>query len=183
MQQPADLLHTPKKIVSIIEYEQYFGLSFPETGITVFVDTTVPADIQTTAAIKKPLPYTMHHALQLFFANGGGPCYIFSVGNYSISLVVKAAELKKGLSVIEAINEVTLILFPDAIHVKTATAYYGIHKAAMLQCAEKKDRFSIMDVWMNTNTAFNNIAALRNYNFGSPDGRSIGKAGDSAICF
>ena len=176
LQQPGDLLHTPKKISSIIEYEQYFGLSFPETGITVFVDTTVPADIQTTAAIKKPSPYTMHPALQLFFANGGGPCYIVSVGSYSTSPVVKAADLKKGLNAIAAINEVTLILFPDSIHVKTASAYYGIHKAAMLQCAEKKDRFTIMDVWMNTNTTFNNIAALRNYNFGTPDGLSYAAA-------
>lgn len=33
-----------------------------------------------------------------------------------------------------------------------------------------------MDVWMNTNTAFNNIAALRNYNFGSPYGLSYAAA-------
>lgn len=77
LQQPGDLLHTPKKISSIIEYEQYFGLPFPETGITVFVDTTVPASIQTTAAIKKPSPYTMHHALQLFLLMVAGLVILF----------------------------------------------------------------------------------------------------------
>ena len=52
-----DLVFLPKKITSLLEYEQYFGLPFLETGITVSVDTTIPGNVQAVASIKKSSPY------------------------------------------------------------------------------------------------------------------------------
>jgi uncharacterized protein len=169
LQVAGDLLFLPKKINSLLEYEQYFGLPFLETAITVSLDITIPGNIQAVASIKKPSPYKIYYGLQLFFANGGGPCYIVSVGGYAATPAIKAADLKKGLLAIAVVNELTLICFPDALHVSTAAAYYGIFKKAMLQCAELKDRFTIMDVWINSKPAIDNIQVLRNFNFGETE--------------
>jgi phage tail sheath protein FI len=167
LHEPGDLNNVPQKLSSILEYEQYFGLAFPESGITVSLDATLPANIQVTTSIKKQSPYVMYYAMQLFFANGGGDCYVISVGTYAIKPLIKVADLKKGLKVVAGIAEATLILFPDAAHVKTASGYYSIYAEAMLLCAKRKDRFTIMDVWVHPKITVDNISVLRNYNFGT----------------
>ena len=166
---PEDLHCSPKKITSLLEYEQWFGLPFPETGITVSIDTTSPGNINAIASIKKPSPYKMYYGLQLFFANGGGPCYIISVGTYKSIPVIKAADCKKGIRAIAAVNEITLICFPDALHLSTSAFCYGVFKNAMLQCIELKDRFTIMDIWINTKPSINNIQVFRDFIFGNPE--------------
>jgi len=175
-QQPGDLLYAPKKISSLPEYEQYYGFPYNETGIQVLLNTTIQGNAQATAALKKPSPYMMYYALQLFFANGGGYCYIVSIGQYALKPAISAVRLKKGLNSIAIINEVTLILFPDAIQLPTALAYYSVYKKAMQQCAELKDRFTIMDIWMHKNPAVDNIQVLRNFNFGTVDILKYGAA-------
>ena len=41
----------------------------------------------------------MHYAMQLFFFNGGGPCYIVSVGNYFAGGgIIEATALQQGLA-------------------------------------------------------------------------------------
>lgn len=164
-----DLHLISQKLYSLLEYEQYFGLPFSEKGISVSLDASVPANMQAKATIKKPSPYAMYYALQLFFANGGEACYIVSVGTYMVNPVIRQADLKKGLKAIETVHEITLVVFPDAIHVKTAAAYYGIYKDAMQLCAKGKDKFTVLDVWMAANPADDNINVLRNYDFGATD--------------
>lgn len=164
-----DLFCLPKKISSLQEYEHYFGKPFLETGITVSIDANVPINIQVAASIKNPSPYKMYYGLQLFFANGGGPCYIVSVGGYTPIFAINADDLKKGLNAVAIINEVTLICFPDALHLSTAADFYGLFREAMLQCADLKDRFTIMDVWIDAKPAIDNIQVFRNYYFGGPE--------------
>jgi phage tail sheath protein FI len=87
------LLNIPTKIFSLKEYEQNFGFAEKETGITVTInkvtDTSVtPPKINLSggqAAISNPSKHNMHHCLRLYFENGGGPCYIVSVGSFQSS--------------------------------------------------------------------------------------------------
>lgn len=92
--------------------------------------------------------YRMAHALQLYFANGGGPCYIVSVGSYSNDIAFTA--LKGGLEPLLKIDEVTLLLFPDAdglIGDDLENAdYYNLYAKAIDQCEKLQDRFTIIDV-------------------------------------
>ena len=44
---PKDLLTTPFKIDNILEYQQYFGGAYPETGISVNIDTSGPTPVST----------------------------------------------------------------------------------------------------------------------------------------
>jgi phage tail sheath protein FI len=111
----------------------------------------------------------MYYSLQLFFINGGGPCYIVSVGDYSGGGVIDQATLQGGLDEIEKVNEVTLLLFPDGLNMSSAGNYYALYKEAMDQCAELKDRFAVLDVWMAPDTTVDNIQVLRDFDFGTID--------------
>jgi len=160
-----DLKILPKKIRSLQDYELYFGLPMFETGISIMFDTNSSDDIKATVKIENAAPYLMHYSLQLYFANGGGPCYIVSTGGYNINPEIVAADLEIGLAAIANANESTLLLFPDAMHLSSAEQYYQLYNKAMLQCALLKNRFTIMDVWVDNNATTNPIALLRDYAF------------------
>ena len=89
----------------------------------------------------------MHYQLQSYFANGGGPCYIVSVGKPKQLLSKK--ELKKGLDEVYKYAEPTLLVFPDAIHLAKASDLYALYNEALLQASELGDRFVIMDISHN----------------------------------
>ncbi|HRO45260.1 phage tail sheath C-terminal domain-containing protein [Agriterribacter sp.] len=169
LKEPADLINIPKRISSMLEYEQFFGGPLPETTITVTIDVTQPGRIDAQGKVITPAPYLMYYSLQLFFINGGGPCYIVSVGDYSGGGVIDQATLQGGLDEVEKINEVTLLLFPDGLNMTGAGNYYALYKEAMDQCAELKDRFAVLDVWVDPDATVDNIQVLRDFDFGTID--------------
>lgn len=155
-----DLHLKPLRISSLLEYEQYFGGAMGETGIEVtFASST---DTQPLAKLATPKKMLMYYSLQMFFANGGGPCYIVSTGSYTSSGGnVQFADLDKGLTEVAKVNEVTLIVFPDSLNIATSVDYYALHTKAIEQAVDLKDRFVVMDVWIDSDTTVNNIDVLR----------------------
>ncbi|MEP7229810.1 MAG: phage tail sheath C-terminal domain-containing protein [Ginsengibacter sp.] len=144
-----DLVNKGLRISSMLEYVQYFGGADPENGIEVtFSSIAGKTEIHARVDPEKQSKFLMYYSLQMFFANGGGPCYIVSVGDYaSTGSLVMVVNLGKGLSVVEKIDEVTLILFPDAINLSTAIDYYNLYTDAIAQAKKLQDRFVVMDVW------------------------------------
>lgn len=143
-----DLTLIPTRITSLLEYETYFGSAKKETTIGVTVtDTTVNGALSRTLKAYEPTaesPYLTHYAMQLYFANGGGPCYIISVADYSSTIVAKS-ELDKGLAACRKEDEPTLILFPDAKNIGNTVDFYSLYNDALTQCNELQDRFTIID--------------------------------------
>ena len=145
-----DLLKTPWRIKSLLEYEQYFGFPNPETqSISVaFTSSGSRTDINGKVDETLRSKFLMHYSMQMFFANGGGPCWITSVGDYqSTGGTIVAQDLLDGLAEVAKINEVTLLLFPDSINLDSPTDYYNVHTAAIAQCVSLQDRFAVMDVY------------------------------------
>ena len=167
LNEPGDLTSKAKRITSMLEYEQYFGYPEPETSIIVTIDTTQASKIDVQGKVETPSSYLMYYSLQMFFINGGGPCYIVSVGDYSGGGVIDQSTLKSGLDEVEKVREVTLILFPDGLNMSGAGNYYALHKEALDQAADLKDRFVVMDVWMDDDTTVDNIQELRDFDFGN----------------
>ena len=134
----------PTRISSLLEYENLFGKAKNEgKEIKISVkDNTV----STTFEDSKLGKFKMYHAMQMYFANGGGPCYIVSVGVASgYPTEVLKSELETGLKTLEKEDEPTLIVFPDAESLPTLEAY-GLYGLALDHAEEMKDRFVIMDV-------------------------------------
>lgn len=149
-----DTLHLiPTRITSLLEYETYFGSAKKEDSIKVIIDDATDSEgelISRSIKVQQPenkQPFLTYYSLQMYFANGGGPCYIVSVKQYEDNAVttIDKAELKKGLDKIELEDEPTLILFPDATNISDTAEYYALYEDALKQCNKLQDRFTIMD--------------------------------------
>ena len=174
-QVPDDLTLKPTRISSMVEYEKHFGFPQPEENMEVTINETQDSGGNTTE-IKAvaDLPeadrskHIMYYALQLFFANGGGPCYIVSVGGYKAALgdPLVQTELDAGLDELVKVDEPTLIIFPEAQFLSIGD-FKTLHDAALLQCADLQDRFVIMDVHGDTislsDPAANLLTAVGNF--------------------
>jgi phage tail sheath protein FI len=138
-----------KRITSLLEYESYFGRTPMET-FDVIIDeiykdgTTELKKRVITATVPAPSTQTMYYHMQMYFANGGGPCYIISVGNTTGTTIARA-NLAAGLQMAERYDEPTLLVFPQAVHVANAGDAGDLYDAALLQAGNLKDRFVVMD--------------------------------------
>ncbi len=146
-----DLLMKAKKITSLVEYQQFFGGEAPIDSVTVTVNSSnspISADLTSK--------YYMYDSLRLFFDNGGGKCYIVSVGKYSDNKIEYGASapesgLRGGLEVLKRQDEPTIILFPDAVLLTSSSDLYKLQQQALLQCANLQDRVVLCDL-LNTAT-------------------------------
>ncbi|PVX46034.1 hypothetical protein C8C85_1846 [Flavobacterium sp. 103] len=133
------------RVSSFLEFQQLYGGAPQPTGITVDLDAnSLPTDNCTVAESK----FKLYNSLQLFYANGGGECYIQSIGLYTDAPAFDAGTKTKfitGVAAIEKFDEPTLLLFPDAVNL-AFTDLGEVQKQALMQCQKLMDRFVIMDV-------------------------------------
>ena len=139
-----DLLLRPTKIRSLKDYEALFGgPDTPEIGVTL----TGSAAAGYSATVTEPtVDYLLYHALKLFFDNGGGQCYVVSVGKYASTPAIDAEELSDGLAALALEDEPTLLVIPEAIKL-TTTEYATLSQAMLTQCDTLRDRFCIFDIY------------------------------------
>lgn len=159
---PNDLLNTAVRITSMRQYEFLFG-GPPTQAINVLL-TDIPqkdGSILTTprsASLGSVSPFKMYHSLQVYFANGGGPCYIISVGNYGETVALNRMDTTEsaintgGLTTAKKVDEITLYAFPDAAAL-TPADYYSLYESSLNECARLQDRFTLVDVKMNNTLA------------------------------
>lgn len=148
-----DLHNKPMRITSMLEYENHFGLAKAETDIAVNVIDGVVSSTPPSAANKSP--FLMYYSLQMYFANGGGPCYITSVGQYGEGEIDKVSSVTKdplnaGLAEIRKVDEPTLLLFPDATSLADYDEFFALYGDALGQCKDLQDRFTIIDTYSDT---------------------------------
>jgi len=152
-----NLINIPTQITSLLDYETYFGKAQLETGITVAITQTT--DINDNVLTETITPsftgpqsnHTMHAAIRFFYANGGGMCYIVSIGKYKAAvgdpLDPAKTEFAAGLEAVKKEDDITLIIFPEGQKMVEAD-YYTLQNSALNLCADinLQDRFCIMDL-------------------------------------
>lgn len=143
--QKAASLNVPTRISSLMEYEQFFGGAPSPANISVDLDSNLlPLDTSSVTESK----FKLYNSMRLFYANGGGECYIVSIGLYSDDPAFDAATKGKftyGIDKLEKYDEPTLIVFPDAVNLSAANLG-AVQSYALMQCQKLMDRFTIMDV-------------------------------------
>lgn len=147
-----DLLLEPTRITSMLDYETYFGYARQETSIGVNVSNANQANEEViVTAPSIPSPFKMYYHMQMYFANGGGPCYIVSVNTYEDDSnnenSISFDELKDGLDKVAYVDEVTLLTFPDGTSLASDTDFYSLYASALTQCNKLQDRFTIIDTY------------------------------------
>ncbi|RCU50554.1 MULTISPECIES: phage tail sheath family protein [Corallincola] len=149
--------NTPTRITSMVEYEARFGRA-PLQAFSVDVSQKVLSTgnklLSTTVSFDgtKPRfpPYMLYYSMLLYFANGGGPCYVVSIGDTS-STAYSTGLFTAAITKLEEYDEPTLYLFPDACSHRasnegTDSGVGDIIDAALTSCAKLQDRFTIADV-------------------------------------
>ncbi len=161
----------PTRISSLLEYETFFGSALDEETISVTIDDKlVDGNIERSYSVSAPSsakPFLMYYSLQLYFANGGGPCYIVSVDQYgaqanSPATLVSKTDLDNGLAKIRKEDEPTLLLFPDATNLGNTDDFYAVYNDALTQCNELQDRFTIIDTENDDEESDTPVEDLRN---------------------
>ena len=149
----SDLTLQAVRIDSLPDFECHFG-SGPEP-ILSFVPVPVPADglAQPTVimggesyALQRSSPaWHLYRAVALYFLNGGGACYIVSVGQFTDG--PDHVALLGGVSCLETEHDIGLVVVPDAVALPTLADCVTVQQAVLAHCAEHANRFAILDVY------------------------------------
>jgi uncharacterized protein len=145
------LLNKPVRISSLAQYSEIFGGAYKAVNSAKLLTVGINAQGQITGLgdWNTLQTFKMYQSLQMYFANGGGACYIVSVGDYFNGAVVRAIseiDIINGLNAVAKEDEPTLLVFPDATGVTDIAKYHSIFTTALTQCFDLKDRFTICDI-------------------------------------
>ncbi len=142
------LINEPVRIGSMMDYEKIFG-GPPLQEFEVTLEEDEPHKPETVEFKDEESPFLMHHALNMFFANGGGSCYIVSTGGYvdddDNPHVPDYDELKYGLDAIIKNDEITLVVIPEAGSLSHKNQH-ELYEDVLSHNKGQVNRFGIFDV-------------------------------------
>ncbi len=156
------LTNIPWRISSMAEFHDYYGMG-PKPLFTLSQkDPKGDTDAPVVARLKdkdnpdkdkeftlKQVGYTqfyLYYSMLMFFQNGGGPCYIVSVGSYSDG--IEADKLTLGIGLLVKEQEPTMVVMPDAVLLDNLADCISVQQAALAHCGgTMKNRVAILDVW------------------------------------
>lgn len=165
-QNGADLLSgKPWKITSMTEFQQYFGgVPAPEFKLSVadkpelkdnkkpfyYIESSVSEEKKKYLLVEKPsVLFSLYYHMVMFFANGGGTCYIVSIGTYKEKdakgnfIKVDKDTVKKALDALKKEQEITMVVVPEAA---SAEDCKDIQTQMLAHCGEMMNRFAILDI-------------------------------------
>ena len=154
-----DLTDVPTPIGSLLDYEAYFG-SVEAAGWDVQIDANGNVSGVGAATTR----HYLFNSVDLYFRNGGGSCFILSIGRYSDPVTRK--DFDRGLSILKHDDRPTLMVLADAVNLGDAD-YYMLARSALQQCSELKDRFAILDVKANDVATFRTGIGNANLSYGA----------------
>ncbi len=145
------LTHKPWRITSMSDFHNYFGYR-PEPMFNI---EEVPADSNAEVVfsqvdkeyllMQSNTKYLFYYSMLFFFQNGGGPCYIVSVGSYSDD--IEAAKLKSGIELLIKEQEPTMLVIPEAVRLAEDDCI-AVQQASLAHCGGKmRNRVAILDIW------------------------------------
>ena len=153
------LLHESVRIASFAEYVELFGTGFkPQFTIApaaagqlknVFLIDGKPSVLQ----VNPNNTFYLYNCMRLFFANGGGDCYILSVGTYgdkqdgleiAMDDFIGSDTKPNPFDTLDKEYEPTLVVAPDIIALGEAA--YAFYEQVLLHCSKVQSRFGIFDI-------------------------------------
>jgi len=150
------IMYTPTRVTSMVEFVAAFGNCYNETQTKV--DYKADAGefvVRVTGDGKQPklAKFFLYHAISHFFANGGGKCYVVSIGEEGegkkVGYETVAKNKKhfiKAVDTLKKIDEVTLIACPESALLPTPQGHYDVQNKVLSHCSNMGDRFALIDV-------------------------------------
>ncbi|MDH6313654.1 phage tail sheath protein FI [Parabacteroides sp. PFB2-10] len=148
MQGNESLLNKPFRISSMAEFHSYFGGAPTPVFKVAKKAADTPSDVvisNTDYMLVAPAKqYTFYYNLLLFFANGGGPCYIVSVGSYKDN--VSADAFLAGIEALKREQEPTMLVIPEAVNLPIDKCTL-VQQTMLMHCGyEMRNRVAILDL-------------------------------------
>ncbi len=144
----------PQRITSLPEFVELFGTADAgDYEVDVVQDTddgTGSGTVTSTTATFKSgnfavPPSLLYHSIRLFYANGGGPCWVVSIAKEA-DTAPTGDEYVAALATLEAYDEPTIIAIPDAAKLGSKSEYEKVADGMLQHCSKTEDRFAILDV-------------------------------------
>lgn len=143
------LLNRPFRISSMAEFRTYFGgaptpvfsISEQESG----AEHTIRSGETFYKVELTSQKFTMYYQMLSFFANGGGSCYIVSVGDYEKDL--SPDSINAGIDALEKEQEPTMLVCPESVCLSESD-YKSVVEKMLSHCGSvMKNRIAILDVY------------------------------------
>jgi uncharacterized protein len=141
---PDGKLMTPVRIDSLLEYVDLFGTAdnyLYQFDVTKDANNAVTS-VKNTTSTTNPSTYNLFYALRMFYDNGGGSCWVVSLGTQTVG---DWNTYQKALDLLDGIDEPTLLVAPHAAIDLTA-GYNDLCQQMLSHAATLKDRFAILDL-------------------------------------
>ncbi|MDX1935921.1 MAG: phage tail sheath C-terminal domain-containing protein [Flavihumibacter sp.] len=150
------LLYKPVRINSLSEYIQIFGHGIQPVFKQVAGSGTSAANSFTvngfTLQQDENTRLYFYNAIRFFYANGGGECYILSIGIYgnNPAHTINTADFTGTTTtptvfkILEKEPEPTIIVMPDII--AKGIEAYPVYQLALQHCATMQNRVAVFDI-------------------------------------
>lgn len=143
------LLNKPFRITSMYEYHIYFG-GAPKPMFTIAETadfSRIRCGNKGVSVKRSDTPFILYYNMLMFYANGGGTCYIVSVGDYSADEISSEA-LHRGVDALLEEQEPTMVVVPEAVCLPDAATCSKLQQHILEHCgSETQSRFAILDVF------------------------------------
>jgi len=158
---PDSLTGKPWKITSMTEFQQYFGgAPAPKFELSVadapkegdpapFYCIPAPDKSKVLKVEDKSGPFSLYYHMVMFFANGGGTCYVVSAGTYDEGAPVDKDKVEAALEAMEKEQEITMVVVPEAASTQDCK---DIQTQVLAHCGKMMNRFAILDVQPKTDS-------------------------------
>ncbi|NIJ20904.1 hypothetical protein FHS95_002596 [Sphingomonas naasensis] len=94
--------------------------------------------------------FNLYNSMRLFYANGGGPCYVISCGAFETDgnpTAISADDFGSALGVCESFVGPTTVAVPDAIQLADKSQFANVVAQMLRSCAKTGDRMALLDIW------------------------------------
>lgn len=152
MQGNESLINVPTTINSLEEYQQLFG-GAPSLTFEL---------INSSATISNR--YYLFESIKLFYENGGGTCYVISVGNYDNPIAQDdlAEPMSEQRGALFRVDKATMVVIPDAVSLRS-TECHKLYYTVLKHCLWYGHRIGLFDVHggFSAETHEQNVASFR----------------------
>lgn len=142
------LLNKPWRLTSMAEFHTYFGAA-PFSSFSINESHESPNFFLNNKGYglkQESGKYLLYYSMLMFYANGGGPCYVVSVGDYETA--IKADLMIAGIEELIRKKEPTMVVIPETVLLPDVDTCANVQKAMLSHCGNKmKNRFAILDIY------------------------------------
>ncbi len=134
------IINVPTHLTSLLDYHSMFGTAadYGKISVSLNADSSV-------GTIDFEKRFYLYDSVRMFFANGGGQCYVVAVGTYADDVTMD--KLMAGLATLEKEDHPTILVCADAMLLKKKDQAYTIQQAMLMQCNKLQDRVAVLDIY------------------------------------